>query len=126
MTIHIEKDAKRNLTVFTVIGRASTREIIEALSSAMSKDATKKVLWDFSKANGKMTKMMGAELKKLIETAHTYHNPRRTAVVATDPVIYGLSRMAEAQVEQYEIEAFCVFKSLLDAFVWLENDKQIL
>lgn len=126
MTIHIEKDANRNLTVFTVIGRASTREIIEALSSAMSKDATKKVLWDFSKANGKTTKMMGAELKELIETAHKYHNPRRTAVVATDPVIYGLSRMAETQVEQYGIEELSVFKSLLDAFVWLENDKQIL
>ena len=92
----------------------------------MSKDATKKVLWDFSKANSKTTKMMGTELKELIETTHKYYNPRRTAVVATDPVIYGLSRMAEAQVEQYEIEELCVFKSLLDAFVWLENEKQIL
>lgn len=126
MAINVNKDTKRNLTIFTAIGRASTTEIIEAFASAISKGTTKKVLWDFSKANGKATKMMGKELKELLETARKYHNPRRTAVVAIDPVIYGLSKMAEAQTNQYGIEKLCVFSSLLDAFVWLENDKQIL
>ena len=126
MAIHIEKDIKRNLTVFTATGKASTTDIIEAIKSAMSKGPTKKVLWDLSKANGKETKMMGAELKELVETSHKYHNSGKTAVVATDPIIYGLSKMAEAQIQQYGNEELNVFKSLLDAFLWLENDKQIL
>jgi hypothetical protein len=126
MAIHIEKDNKRNMTVFTATGKASTTDIIEAFKSAMSKGATKKALWDLSKANGKETKMMGAELKALIETTRKYHNPGKTAVVATDPTIYGLSKMAEAQIQQYGNEEFSVFKSLLDAFLWLESDRQIL
>ena len=126
MTMPIEKDIKRNLTIFTATGKVSSTEIIEAFKTSMSKGATEKVMWDLTKANGKETKMMGAELKELIETSRKYHKPKKTAVVATDPVIYGLSKMAEAQMQQYGNEELAVFKSLLDAFVWLENDKQIL
>jgi len=126
MAMHIEKDIKRNLTIFTTAGKASSTEIIEAFKSSISKGATEKVLWDFSKANGKETKMMGVELKELIQTSRKYHKPRKMAVVATDPVIYGLSKMAESQIQQYGDEELAVFKSLLDAFVWLENDKRIL
>ena len=126
MTMSIEKDIKRNLTIFTATGKVSSTEIIEAFKTSMSKGATEKVMWDLTKANGKETKMMGAELKELIETSRKYHKPKKTAVVATDPVIYGLSKMAEAQMQQYGNEELAVFKSLLDAFVWLENDKQIL
>jgi hypothetical protein len=126
MAIHIEKDIKRNLTIITTAGKASSTEIIDAFKSSVLKGATEKVLWDFSKTNGKETKMMSAELKELIETSRKYHKPRKMAVVAIDPVIYGLSKMAEAQIQQYGDEELAVFKSLLDAFVWLENDKQIL
>ena len=126
MAMHIEKDIKRNLTIITAVGKASSTEIIDAYKSSTSIDATEKVLWDFSKANGKETKMMGAELKELIKTSRKYHKARKTAVVAIDPVIYGLSKMAEAKIQQYGNEELAVFKSLLDAFVWLENDKQIL
>jgi hypothetical protein len=126
MAMHIDKDIKRNLTIITAAGKASSTEIIDAFKSSTLKGVTEKVLLDLSKAKGKETKMMGAELKELIETSRKYHKPRKMAVVAIDPVIYGLSKMAEAQIQQYGDEELTVFKSLLDAFVWLENDKQIL
>ncbi|MCP4641187.1 MAG: STAS/SEC14 domain-containing protein [bacterium] len=114
----------RKLTIHAVRGTVSFDDIVAVIIEFFQGDPTLHVLWDLrhaTTANLTLQHVWG-----LVRTAMTQGKARRggrTAVVASGPVEYGLSRMFQALTE-VELAPFKVrvFKDLEDALRWLGED----
>ena len=122
----IKKEIKRDLelSVYTAVGVVTSEEVQSAIRDFYEKGPiTKNVLWDISEAD--LTGISSEEVLKITRVPRRSLELReggKTAIVATDDLAYGMSRMYQA-VPQSEPVPFVVkvFRDPEEAYDWIEG-----
>jgi hypothetical protein len=123
MSIKFAIDRTKNLTVFRLYGEVTLSEFIDTLNVYGKNKPTKFELYDLRELSGE--RFATNEIQGLASFLAAHAEKRvsgsKTAVVVSQTIDYGLSRMismlTEGQVP-YMIE---VFRSVQDANQWLEE-----
>ncbi|MDJ0912539.1 MAG: hypothetical protein QNI95_03160 [Desulfobacterales bacterium] len=123
---HIDKS--RNLTIKTVKGKMSASEIKTAISEFWESELTLNALWDLSRASVlPITPQDVADITSHVNTYKERFEGRKggkTAIVASDDLGYGMSRMFQTHGEgkdyPFQME---VFRTKSDALKWIGKNK---
>lgn len=113
-------DSKNNVAVFRAIGICDVEswiETVNALSADPHLDLQTKLLFDTSPAFNAPTIEDSRIMTERIFANQVFEN-RQIAVVAPDPLIFGMNRMIAARAEANGFEVM-VFKSMYEALGWL-------
>jgi hypothetical protein len=126
MSLALQTDGSKNLTILTPSGEITFAEAMKALES-FYQNPTRNLLLDFSGRDKIPLVLTGEEMAKLFKHLTTKKENRpggKTAVVAPDDLRFGMSRMAEAFAEieklPWEMKAF---RSMDEAIDWLNSDE---
>jgi hypothetical protein len=126
MSLALQTDGSKNLTILTPSGEITFAEAMKALES-FYQNPTRNLLLDFSRRDKIPLVLTGEEMAKLFKHLTTKKENRpggKTAVVAPDDLRFGMSRMAEAFAEieklPWEMKAF---RSMDEAIDWLNSDE---
>jgi hypothetical protein len=119
----IEKqlDQSKKLTIFTVSGTVTAREIASAIRSFYAADVTLYSLWDLRQGNIESTDDEVWNLARTVRTLNlSIRTGGKTALVAGEGAIFGLARMyqhiADTLTLPFEIR---VFSNIEEAYDWL-------
>jgi hypothetical protein len=115
--------AGESLTILTVIGIPTIEELIHAFENFMKHDVTPYLLWDFTDADLSQITQKGME--EIIAVAKSKAHLRkngRTALVVSQDLSFGLSRMYEtlSKIREHPISHF-VFRDMDKALTWLKT-----
>ena len=123
MPITFNIDRSKNLTTFNLSGEVTFQEFMKILNAYGKRGATIKELYDARSIEGK--RLSNDEMNMLAEYLAKYSDKRasgsKTAIVVSESLDYGLSRMITILTEDtttYDIE---VFRDIAEAYKWLEN-----
>ena len=64
--VHKKIDSERDLTVYTIVGKITAKEIMEAIQEFYGSQVTRKVLWDLSK--GDASDLTSSEVRSIVQT----------------------------------------------------------
>jgi hypothetical protein len=124
MPITYDIDRSRDLTVFSVSGEVGYQEFISALNDYGRKGTTFFELYDLRSISGK--RLTTGEISSLADFLSRHPELRspgnKTAVVVSEDIDYGFSRMISILTEDttaYDIE---VFRDIDGAWKWLGID----
>jgi len=121
--IHTHRDTERNLTIFTAEGPLQAADVMRAVQSFYDDAITLNVLWDISNAD--VSSIESGEIEKIVHLSVTHGETRvggKTAVVATEDLTFGLSRVYERLKETAHLPFETrVFRSLENAYAWLSD-----
>lgn len=111
----------QNLTVFTVTGDVTGKELIDATTAYLTGQATLHTLWDCTSAG--TVEISSDDIEEIVENAKRLGGARKggkTAWVWSEQFGYGLSRMAtiKADLRAVPFEAR-VFHTIAEAKSWL-------
>ena len=112
------------MTVFTVIGKVTANELVAAISDFYENYVTSNILWDLTK--GDLSEIRSSDVELIANLSVKYAEKRssgKTAIVGSDDLAFGLSRMYEITKElvklPFETQAF---RDIDKAFKWLLSD----
>ena len=89
--IETDIDFQKDLTIHTVSGEITARELIEKIESYYSGRVTRLLLWDFSEASfGKIKADEVAKIAKLTKKYSQRRKGGKTALIFMSDVGYGL------------------------------------
>ena len=119
--IETQVDKSKNLTIFTVSGTVTAREIASAIRSFYAGEVTLYSLWDLRQGNIESTDDEVWNLARAVRTLNlSIRTGGKTAMVAGEGAIFGLARMyqhiADTMTLPFEIRAF---NDMEDAYHWL-------
>jgi hypothetical protein len=124
MSLALQTDRSRNLTILTPSGEVTFADAMKVLES-FYQNPTRNILLDFSRRDKIPLALTGEEMAKLFRHLTTKKKNRpggKTAIVAPDDLRFGMSRMAEAFAEieklPWEMKAF---RSMNKAINWLNS-----
>ena len=119
--IHTRIDRDRDLTINTVEGILTVKDISAAVKAYLTGEVTSKVLWDFCRADGAgilLEDMM--QLQERVCRMAPAAPKRQVAIVVARDLGFGLSRMAESLGDIAGVAAdYCITRSIEDALAWL-------
>ncbi len=95
--IEIQKDDKNQLTIITVKGNLTSKEIIDTIYAHNRQKLTKNILWDLSDAAS--FDVSKSDVDAFVNATRQFVKLReggKTAIVAKTDLGYGLSRMFES------------------------------
>ena len=126
MPITSNRDRTKDLTIFKVTGVLSFGLVFPVVKSFYDGDPTSHVLWDLIDTTDiQFTSEEVLELVRFKPRFEGKRNPGKTALVAQEDVLFGLSRMFEIQSGIQEAPyAVMVFRSLYEAHQWLFEPKK--
>ena len=117
-------DSENDMTVFTVIGKVTTNELVAAISDFYENSVTSNILWDLIKSD--LSEIRSSDVELITNLSVKYAEKRssgKTAIVGSDDLTFGLSRMYEITKEivklPFETQAF---RDIDKAFKWLLSD----
>jgi hypothetical protein len=123
MPITFNIDRSKSLTTFTLSGEVTFQEFTQILNSYGKQGATVQELYDARSLEGK--RLSSEEMNMLAKYLAKYSDKRtsgsKTAIVVSETIDFGLSRMISLLTEYttaYEIE---VFRNMAEAHQWLEE-----
>ena len=123
MPITVDTDPDRDLTIFTATGLLEFEEVVPVVKAFYENDPTRNVLWDLTEVPG--TQISAEEVKTLTSfrfRKESSRAPGKTAFVAASSLLFGLSRMFEAQSTiQGSAHIVMVFKDMASAIFWIEG-----
>ena len=119
--IETQLDTSKKLTIFTVSGTVTAREIASAIRSFYAADVTLYSLWDLRQGNIESTDDEVWNLARTVRTLNlSIRTGGKTALVAGEGAIFGLARMYQLITETltlpFEIRAF---SNIEEAYDWL-------
>lgn len=119
--IETEVDRARKLTIFTVSGKVTAREIAVAIRSFYAGKVTLHALWDFRQGNVELTEEEIWNLARSVSTLNlSTRRGGKTAFVAEEGSPFGLAKMYQLITKTmslpFEIK---VFTNLEEANHWL-------
>ncbi|HEY9051286.1 MAG TPA: hypothetical protein VIQ03_07065 [Gammaproteobacteria bacterium] len=119
ITKHI--DPANDLTSYTVTGKLAAEEVKQVITQFYSGQVTKLVLWDLTNAD--LSALHKPDIEAIAQTPRTKSQQRiqgKTALVASEDLAFGLSRMYETltNLEHLPFETH-VFRTTTDAMNWL-------
>ncbi len=125
ITSHI--DTAKDLTTFTVTGVLSFDEVMPEIEAFHTGEPTKHVIWDLLAATDVQF------TSEQVERVATYQPPYdgkkeagKSAIVAREDFLFGLSRMFETQNNLTEAPyTVMVFRSIDEAYQWLDLPKTL-
>jgi hypothetical protein len=116
--------SENDLTVFTVIGKVTANEIISAITDFYEGSVTSNILWDLTK--GDLSEIGSSDVEIIADLSVKYAEKRpsgKTAVVGSDDLAFGLSRMYEMTKELVKLPFETkTFRDIDEAFKWLLSD----
>ena len=113
-------DSQIGLTVQTLSGRLTSREILTKLDEYYRGETTLLILWDFT--NATWSGITSAELRATVKEGKKYSRKGgKTALVFATDVDFGIGRMLEAYayLEGFDF-VFNSFRDMREAELWLE------
>lgn len=114
-------DSEKDMTVFTVIGKVSVKEIVAAITDFYETSITSNVLWDLTESN--VSEISSTEVKAIADLSFKYAEKRssgKTAIVGNEDLTFGLSRMYEMTKEAFELPFETrTFRDIDKARTWL-------
>jgi hypothetical protein len=125
-SIGIRVDSQADLTVYTMVGRASAEQVRDVILKFYDGNVTLNVLWDLSKSD--VSHLTSSEIHTVAQTPRRFSNIRsggKTAIVAPADITFGLTRMYEflTGVQDLPFETR-TFRSTTEAYEWLlETEK---
>ena len=119
MPITTSRDQSGQICIFTAVGRAPAVEIEEAFRSALENKPPRKFIWDFRNVDTTNMVMSAKEMEGFGRLSREYGMKRRTAIIASSDVVYGLSRMVEAYVGIKGEVDIGIFRTMEEALQWL-------
>ena len=121
MPISYDIDREKNLTVFTLSGELNFHDFKSTLDHYRKIGPTSLELYNTSSLSGK--RLSSDELNMLTNYLSQYTNVRppgsKTAIVASDDLDYGLSRMISTLTEGRTVYNIQAFRSMDEANEWL-------
>ncbi len=116
-------DEANDLTIYTLTGKVTAAEIKHTIEQFYSGQITKHVLWDLTDSD--VSALSKPEVESIAFTPRTATEKRqqgKTAIVAPDDLVYGLSRMYQSltHLENQPFETR-VFRIKDDAMNWLKS-----
>lgn len=119
--IETQLDQSKKLTIFTVSGTVTAREIASAIRSFYAADVTLYSLWDLRQGNIESTDDEVWNLARTVRTLNlSIRTGGKTALVAGEGAIFGLAKMyqhiADTLTLPFEIR---VFSNIEEAYDWL-------
>lgn len=93
-------DRERDLTVQTVKGEVTVKEVLNALAAYYASEPTKYILWDFSEAA--VERLTASDVRTIAQATPQYAARRaggKTALVFSAAFAYGLGRMFEQTLD---------------------------
>ena len=119
--IETQVDISRKLTIFTVSGKVTAREIAIAIRSFYAGKITLHALWDFRQGNVELTEEEIWNLARSVSTLNlSTRRGGKTAFVVVEGSPFGLAKMyqliAKTMSLPFEIK---VFTDLEEANLWL-------
>lgn len=112
---------KEDLTVNTAMGEILIKDIITAAKSYLMNSPTRKVLWNFIRADG--SRILSDEFNQLYTSLKMIVDPSynpKIAVVVSGDFGYGLSRLSKSYAEISGMDFdYYISRSLEDAMEWL-------
>ena len=123
MSITSRIDNAKDLTVFTVTGVLSFDNAIPVVKAFYDGTPTKHVLWDLSDASD--VQFTSEEVKAIANFKPRYEGKResgKTAFVAQEDILFGLSRMFELQSSALKAPYhIMVFRDIDEACQWFDE-----
>jgi len=117
-------DSENDMTVFTVIGKVTANELVAAISDFYENSVTSNILWDLTKSD--LSEIRSSDVELITNLSVKYAEKRssgKTAIVGSDDLTFGISRMYEMTKEiaklPFETKAF---RDIDKAFKWLLSD----
>ena len=117
-------DSENDMTVFTVIGKVTANELVVAISDFYENSVTSNILWDLTKSD--LSEIRSSDVELIVNLSVKYAEKRssgKTAIVGSDDLTFGISRMYEITKEivklPFETQAF---RDIDKAFKWLLSD----
>ncbi len=117
-------DSENDMTVFTVIGKVTANELVAAISDFYENSVTSNILWDLTKSD--LSEIRSSDVELITNLSVKYAEKRssgKTAIVGSDDLTFGISRMYEITKEivklPFETQAF---RDIDKAFKWLLSD----
>ena len=117
-------DSENDMTVFTVIGKVTANELVAAISDFYENSVTSNILWDLTKSD--LSEISSSDVELITNLSVKYAEKRpsgKTAIVGSDDLTFGISRMYEMTKEivklPFETQAF---RDIDKAFKWLLSD----
>ena len=124
MPISYAIDRSRDLTIFTLSGVMGYQEFISALTDYGSKGPTFYELYDLRSITGK--RLTSGEINSLADFLSRHPDLRpagnKTAVVVSEDVDYGFSRMISILTEDSTVYDIEVFRDVEEGWRWLGID----
>ena len=120
-SIQKKVDSQTDLTVYTVVGKITAKQVKVAIQKFYDGDITSKVLWDLSKSDvGDLTE---SEIESVALTPRKFAEARsggKTAIVAPRVLSFGLARMYELQtnIQDFPFKTQ-TFHTTEEAYQWL-------
>ena len=116
-------DLENDLTVFTVVGSVTANEIVAAISEFYESDVTSNVLWNLNDSD--LSQIDSSDVKVIADLSVKYAEKRssgRTAIVGSNDLAFGLSRMYEMTKEFVKLPFETkTFRDIDEAFKWLQS-----
>ncbi len=125
MAIKTELPEAENLGIHTVTGSLSTEEILTALKNIYASDEAGtdiNALWDIREADvSSFSQQDIVKVRDLAKKNWGVGGASRAAIVVTDLLDYGLSRMYGLLMESYTSSEVKVFNTKKEALEWLTD-----
>jgi hypothetical protein len=123
-TIETTRDDENDLTVFTVKGELTAKEILHFASEYYAKKTTRLVLWDVT--SGTAGAISNDDFRQIAEQMKNYTSKRKggkTAFVVKSNLDFGLGRMygAFAEIEHLPV-AYRTFRTIEEAKNWIFSE----
>ncbi|MCP3875060.1 MAG: hypothetical protein GY699_18150 [Desulfobacteraceae bacterium] len=119
--IIIKTEPENDLTIFTVIGKVEKNDIKDAICDFYENSVTANVLWDLSKSD--LSEIKSSDVKRIADLSNVYADKRpfgKTAIVSSDDLIFGLSRMYELNKDEDNLPFKTrTFRDIDKAYKWL-------
>ena len=117
-------DSENDMTVVTVIGKVTANEIIAAITDFYEGSVTSIILWDLTQ--GDLSEIGSSDVEIIADLSVKYAEKRpsgKTAVVGSDDLAFGLSRMYEMTKELVKLPFETkTFRDIDEALKWLLSD----
>jgi len=114
-------DSENDMTVFTVIGKVTAKELVTAITDFYETSVTSNVLWDLTESD--VSEISSIDVKAIADLSFKYAKKRssgKTAIVGNEDLTFGLSRMYEMTKEAFELPFETrTFRDIDEARNWL-------
>ena len=124
MPINSHIDENKKLTVFKATGVLRYDEIISIVKSFYEGQPTENVLWDLSDITE--IQLTSEQVESIVSLSQRFNSSRskgKTAFVAQEDLVYGLSRMFNTlgEISEAPFQRWA-FRSMEEAYQWLSEE----